>query len=276
MVKPGPALRSCVSLPHFQTVQAPSLLVLLLSISIFLPGLVTVTVSVNPGPRLTANGSFQASSSTLTVTASATPTAGRAPLNVSFTGSVSGGTPPYALFWDFGDGTTITGVSSVNHTYKNPGTFTAQFWAQDNATPPSKTFFPVTVNVFAVGGLIVTVLDPSGRPVANATVQTLSQPLGQYPLAGKTALNGSLNFGPLAAGTYTLKASAPGFENSTATRTVSPNTITLATMILAQAGPGLDPAALIAYIGAGAGATFILVLFFLRRRRSLGPATRPR
>ena len=35
---------------------------------------------------------------------SASPASGAAPLAVAFSGSASGGTPPYTYAWDFGDG----------------------------------------------------------------------------------------------------------------------------------------------------------------------------
>lgn len=249
---------------------------LLILLSLTFAGLFSpVTLSTDSPSRLEANTAFAAGSLPLTVTVSATPTAGKVPLNVSFSGTVSGGTPPYAVFWDFGDTTSSTGSARVNHTYTAPGSFTAQFWAQDSAG--ARTFAPVTLNVLAVGGLRVSTVDLSGKPVASVLVQMLSQPQGQDPLSGTTALNGSLNFGPVAVGTYSLKASASGFENSTAMVTVTPNSTSLATMKLSpEAKTSLDLTTLVPYIATGVGATVFLGLFFLRKRKRRPVQGRPR
>ncbi|MBI5000519.1 MAG: PKD domain-containing protein [Euryarchaeota archaeon] len=49
----------------------------------------------------------------------ASPTGGNVPLTVTFSATVSGGTPPYSYSWNFGDGTTGTGKMPI-HTYESP------------------------------------------------------------------------------------------------------------------------------------------------------------
>ena len=56
----------------------------------------------------------------LAAEASASPVTGAAPLTVTFSGSASGGTPPFAFAWDFDDGASATD-ESPSHTYPNPG-----------------------------------------------------------------------------------------------------------------------------------------------------------
>lgn len=101
--------------------------------------------------------------------------------------------PATAWEWDFGDGSTqTTDKNSVTHTYANPGQYTVQVWARNNAGwstpfsrqitvyPPGVTFGalvldkqPVTGNqcriqIFAPAGatdLKITILDQAGRPV---------------------------------------------------------------------------------------------------------------
>src|SRR5256886_1707711 len=53
---------------------------------------------------------------------------------VSFTGSASGGTPPYSYSWSFGDGSTGMG-SSAQHTYSSAGTLTVALTVKDNGSP---------------------------------------------------------------------------------------------------------------------------------------------
>ncbi|TMI54860.1 PKD domain-containing protein [Candidatus Bathyarchaeota archaeon] len=80
----------------------------------------TVFVS---SPPSTLNGSF-------TYTPSS-PQAGQA---VSFTGSASGGTSPYTFSWNFGDGSTGTG-SSTMHTYSSAGSFNVTLTIRDAGSP---------------------------------------------------------------------------------------------------------------------------------------------
>lgn len=62
-------------------------------------------------------------STQLTATAQASPTAGAAPLSVSFTGSALGGTPPYTWDWDFGDGSGHSSSQNPVHTYTAQGVY---------------------------------------------------------------------------------------------------------------------------------------------------------
>ncbi len=64
---------------------------------------------------------------------SATPTSGRAPLEVSFdgTGSSDPDVDPLTYSWDFGDGSTSI-EPSILHTYSEPGTYIAILTVTDN------------------------------------------------------------------------------------------------------------------------------------------------
>ena len=57
---------------------------------------------------------------------------------VSFTSSVSGGSPPYSYSWSFGDGSTGMG-SSPQHTYSSTGTLTVALTVKDNGSPQQTT-----------------------------------------------------------------------------------------------------------------------------------------
>ena len=61
----------------------------------------------------------------------AVPASGEIPLTVSFTGSATGGTPPYSYRWTFGDGQSST-AQNPGHTYTQTGSFTATLTVTDN------------------------------------------------------------------------------------------------------------------------------------------------
>jgi len=76
----------------------------------------TLTILVNPVPTLTA---------------SAAPSTGDAPLAVTLTALVSGGTAPFSYAWNFGDTQTGSGATA-NHTYA-AGSYTATVTVTDAA-----------------------------------------------------------------------------------------------------------------------------------------------
>jgi PKD repeat protein len=68
---------------------------------------------------------------TLSVGISASPSTGQTPLEVTFTATISGESPPYSLEWNFGDGTeetqsTDSNTAQISHTYDTAGTY--QVW----------------------------------------------------------------------------------------------------------------------------------------------------
>src|SRR5207237_495222 len=75
----------------------------------------------------------------LIATASANPTTGDAPLSVSFTGSASGGLPPYTYSWDMGHGAGTPTSQNPPYTYHLPGTYTATLTVTDSTTPTAST-----------------------------------------------------------------------------------------------------------------------------------------
>lgn len=87
----------------------------------------------------------------LVVVPSETPIDGTVPLTAEFTAKVSGGAPPYAVQWYFGDGSVGAGVTDVAlaHVYDAVGTFyptlvvTDARGAIDNVTLPAIAVHPV-------------------------------------------------------------------------------------------------------------------------------------
>ncbi len=106
----------------------------------------SVTLSCGPPPPLAAS-------------ASASPSAGDAPLSVAFTGTASGGRPPYSYAWTFGDGTTGAGAR-LNHTYTAPGVYAANLTVTDAGA--NVTTASVTVTVAAPLTVVATATPTSG------------------------------------------------------------------------------------------------------------------
>jgi plastocyanin len=73
-------------------------------------------------------------SSSLTAVAEATPLSGAAPLEVAFSGSATGGTPPYTYTWDFGDGSPTDNSAQTTHTYVSDGIFNVSFSIDDSSS----------------------------------------------------------------------------------------------------------------------------------------------
>ena len=95
---------------------------------------------------------------------SASPVSGTAPLSVSFDASASsdadGTIVSYA--WDFGDGTTGSGVTA-GHTYQSAGSFTATLTVSDNDNAQNSATKAITVQSTSGGGEIVLFQDNFNR-----------------------------------------------------------------------------------------------------------------
>jgi PKD repeat protein len=88
----------------------------------------------------------------LSAKAGASPTTGNAPLNVSFTGSASGGLAPYSYSWNFGDGTAAGTTQNPNHTYSTAGTYTATLTVTDSASPAKTATSTVQITASPIAG----------------------------------------------------------------------------------------------------------------------------
>lgn len=87
----------------------------------------------NPISYTINNGTFTIIPGTAPLTADAGgPYSGNAGSAIPFTGSASGGTPPYtSYYWNFGDGSTSS-QQNPTHTYSSGGTYNVQLTVQDS------------------------------------------------------------------------------------------------------------------------------------------------
>ncbi len=131
-----------------------------------------LTVSDATGASATASVTITVqAASRLVVSASATPLMGSEPLPVSFSAGATGGAPPYAWVWDFGDGTSGFGAAAT-HTYALPGTFVATVRAVDVAGTSATS--SLLVNVSAAGPSLPTTVSASSPSGAAPFLETLS------------------------------------------------------------------------------------------------------
>jgi len=122
----------------------------------------TVTDSSAPAKTATSNVTIKVSAvgNPLTATAAATPTSGQVPLNVAFTGTAAGGTPPYSYSWKFGDGSATSTARNPSHTYNSAGTYTATLTVTDGSSPAKTATSNVTITASPIAGT------PPGPPTA--------------------------------------------------------------------------------------------------------------
>lgn len=99
----------------------------------------TVRDSGSPQQTATAQKTFTATSPpTSCVTASITysPSSPNAGQNVTFTGTISGGTPPYNSYYVFGDNPAAgpVGGPTATHIFSSPGSFNVEFHVTDSSS----------------------------------------------------------------------------------------------------------------------------------------------
>ena len=105
----------------------------------------------------------------LTAIGSASPISGKVPLYVKFSGQGSGGVPPYAYRWNFGDQTNW-GVQNPSHTYDLPGSYVATLYLTDNQNATATA----TVTITAVSTPPALVASASASPLSGLAPLTVN------------------------------------------------------------------------------------------------------
>ncbi len=133
------------------------------------------TVNINVVASLPLNANIAAS-----------PSSGRAPLAVDFSGSVTGGLAPYSYSWSFGDGGTAT-AQSPSHIYAAAGRYTATLTVTDSAS--AKANASVTVTVESTGAQAsLSVAAETGAPAVGQG-GTTDPPPGNYTFSKGSAVS---------------------------------------------------------------------------------------
>jgi PKD repeat protein len=161
-----------------------------------------------------------------TVTASATPTSGQAPLEVAFTGSVTGGTAPLAFNWTFGDGQSST-LQSPSHVYSSQGTYVAWLTVTDAQSRRGSDTVQITVSEGAALQASAAATPASGSVpltvafTGSATGGTPPYTWGWTFGDGGTSTLQSPIYTYAAAGTYTALLTVTDAAQRTATATAA-------------------------------------------------------
>jgi len=123
----------------------------------------SLTVKDSPGAQSsdTITLNVTATPDPLAASASASPSTGQAPLTVAFTGSASGGTPPYTYSWNFGDGHSSLD-QACSHTYYVTGNYTVILTVTDGASASGTS--SVTVAVGTVSAFSLSLSSQTGAP----------------------------------------------------------------------------------------------------------------
>ncbi len=111
----------------------------------------TVTLTLNSTDYNTTKIIFEYVNPALESTESFTPMSPTTATPVTFNVTPSQGTAPYVAFWNFGDGTTATGLG-VLHTYHAAGSYTVEVWTNDSGGGSIYQEFQVVVAGVSGGG----------------------------------------------------------------------------------------------------------------------------
>jgi PKD repeat protein len=147
---------------------------------------------------------------------------------VTFTAMTIGGTSPYLVTWNFGDGTSGTG-SSVIHTFTNAQSFTVTETATDSSTPTQTATNSRSITVLATPPLSTTFQVSSSSPQVGQIVTFTASATGgtapyTYVIAfgdGATGTGSTTTHAYSIAGSYTAKVTVTDSASPKASITAS-------------------------------------------------------
>ncbi len=225
----------------------------------------SVSVTVSAPPALHAS-------------ASATPATGTAPLHVAFSGSASGGVPPYTYSWSFGVAGASSTTASSAYTYTSAGTFDATLTVTDAASTTATTTVqvvvaaPLSASFSAVAGAPYC-LSGSGVAFVNVSANASGGAGGytyawSFPYGVTGPAPGSASGSTLvpAGATYAIGLTVVDTAGTTvqSTENVTAASISCAT---ASGGGSSTPWLIYALVGIVAAAVAVEAVLLLRRQR---------
>src|SRR6266581_4173170 len=190
----------------------------------------------SPPPTLSASFTYSPSS----------PQTGQ---TVSFTSSVSGGSPPYSYSWSFGDGSTGIGLSP-QHTYSSAGTLTVALTVKDNGSPQQTATSQQSLTVSGAPPPLTAsfAYSPSSTQAGQPVTFTASASGGTSPFTlswsfgdGSTGTGSPVTHTYSSVGSYTtaltVKDSSTPLKTATSQKTVSVTSPPLPTSVTFTLNP---------------------------------------
>ena len=169
---------------------------------------VTLTATDSGSPRQTATSQqtvtvTNSPPSPLTASFTYSPTSPQTGQQITFSASVNGGTPPYSINWNFGDGLTGAGTT-VRHAYSTAGTFSIVLTVKDASVAQQSTTSQHSVTVTNPPTLTTSfTYDPSSPQVSQQITFTASASGGTAPFTYNwTFGDGSATTGSIVTHTY--------------------------------------------------------------------------
>ena len=199
---------------------------------------VALTIKDTGSPQQTATSQQTISvtnpSPTLTVSFTYTPSSPQTGQSLTFNGVASGGTPPYASSWSFGDGSTGTGASTT-HTYSLAGPYTVTLTVVDSGSPQQTATSQQTITLVNPPTPLSAgfTFSPASPDAGQSVSFTASASGGTSPYSyswsfgdGGTASGLTVNHSFASSGSYTVTLSITDSSGQTAhaskTLTVNP------------------------------------------------------
>ena len=115
------------------------------------------------------------------------------PATVEFNADATGGSPPYFLSWNFGDGINSTGVGeNISHTFTRVGDYNITLSAKDSGTPSQNATANVLVTIRSPANSIVreslttTIMANSTNSTSPATVEFNANETGASENIGRS------------------------------------------------------------------------------------------
>jgi len=132
---------------------------------------VTLRVTDGHGAATTDSHLVVAAGGTLAASSASACAVGAVPVNLSFTGNASCGTPPYTYSWNFGDGSPLSSQQNPLHAYALAGNYSAVLTVKDSLNnTATATAIPVAVS--GGGGTVSETFDSATPPALPAATWT--------------------------------------------------------------------------------------------------------
>jgi PKD repeat protein len=181
------------------------------------------TLTVSPPPPLSTSFTFL-------------PTTPLVSTLIAFTAVATSGTPPYAIAWNFGDGTTGTGPT-ITHTFTTAQSFIVTETATDSSSPKQTATSSQSVTIYITLPLSGTIRASSSSPQVGQTVTFTATATGGTAPYGFAISFGDGASATIRSSTHAYSAAGSYTVTLTVTDSASPRASSLATITVNVQAP---------------------------------------